>query len=280
MAPIVEHGPVVPLSDLRYVVFDWNGTIMGDATLVCKGTNEVILAYGGHPVTLQEFQALAHFPLIDFWVSRGCDRAALERDGDRVHRIWGDYYTANSHKHHTRPGGKRLLDFLQKSNIPCGIVSNHTEEETLGLMARLHIREYFTDIVARSSLQDATHATLSKHEMLASLLAKLPYAPNEIVVIGDTTGDIEAARACGCTAIALTGGYHSDTRLHRAGPDYLCRQLSEVRYTLARLRDHDPAILTRSLRYPGSTPLPELYVRKRKTQKAYLRHLREGGAMK
>lgn len=53
-------------------------------------------------------------------------------------------------------------------------------------------------------------------------------ARDEIVVVGDTTRDIDAARACGVRAVAVATGHPSRDELERSGPDAVLDSLAEL----------------------------------------------------
>lgn len=55
--------------------------------------------------------------------------------------------------------------------------------------------------------------------------ARRDLAPDEVVVIGDTPRDVEAARACGARAVAVATGPGGHAGLAEAGPDVLLDDL-------------------------------------------------------
>jgi phosphoglycolate phosphatase-like HAD superfamily hydrolase len=68
-------------------------------------------------------------------------------------------------------------------------------------------------------------------------LAGQAIAPGRVVVIGDTPGDIDCARASGCVALAVaTGPSFTADELRAHEPDLLLEDLSDVSGLLDWLR--------------------------------------------
>ena len=74
------------------------------------------------------------------------------------------------------------------------------------------------DLVAATTSSDDVKQTKPAPDIFAVALSKLAgIEPNEVIVVGDTPYDIEAAGKCGIAAIALRSGRFSDQMLQNAG---------------------------------------------------------------
>ena len=69
--------------------------------------------------------------------------------------------------------------------------------------------------------------------MLADLASELDVPAEAMVMIGDTSHDIEMARAFGTAAIGVTYGAHAPSALRAACPDALAASVDELRRLLA-----------------------------------------------
>ncbi len=56
---------------------------------------------------------------------------------------------------------------------------------------------------------------------------RYPFAPSEVIVIGDTPADVSCARALGAVAVAVETGFCQPGELAAAQADYLLRDLTE-----------------------------------------------------
>lgn len=59
--------------------------------------------------------------------------------------------------------------------------------------------------------------------------------PWEMVYVGDTYNDVEAARKAGAKTIAILGGAHSPERIQEAGPDAVLDDFRKLPETLKLL---------------------------------------------
>lgn len=60
----------------------------------------------------------------------------------------------------------------------------------------------------------------------ATVLTGHPFAPDEVIVIGDTVADIECARAVGAVAVAVLTGFEQPEAIRAAQPDYVLPDLT------------------------------------------------------
>ncbi|PZQ59303.1 MAG: HAD family hydrolase [Sphingomonas taxi] len=94
------------------------------------------------------------------------------------------------------------------------------------------------DLVDATTSADDVEKTKPAPDIFAIALEKVaPLAAGDVVVIGDTPYDIEAAATCGIAAIGLRSGGFTDAALHDAGAIALYDDVA------ALLRDYDASPL-------------------------------------
>jgi membrane protein len=94
------------------------------------------------------------------------------------------------------------------------LASSASQPELEHYLDLLDARELVT---ATTSSDDVRH-TKPAPDIFATALGKLPgIGAKEVLVVGDTPYDIEAAAKCGIAAVALRSGKFSDEVLQRAG---------------------------------------------------------------
>lgn len=80
------------------------------------------------------------------------------------------------------------------------------------------------------TLQTADHHPSKPHPaMLEAALFDAAVQPTEAVMIGDTTFDMEMARASGVRAVGVEWGYHAPEELLAAGADYVAATPQQLR---------------------------------------------------
>lgn len=192
--------------NLKGVLFDLDGTLLDTAGDMGAAANHVIASLGLPTLSddvLQCTTSDGSYALL----RAGINEALIEQHGIEVLRGQMLAFYGQNLCHHTRPyeGVPELLDWLNHSDIPWGIVTNKPSALTLPLLAGLPLFEHCRVIVSSDTL------TVKKPHPAPLLFAaeRLVMTPQQCVYIGDHKRDIEAGRAAGMTTIAAIWGYIS-----------------------------------------------------------------------
>ena len=168
----------------------------------------------------------------------------LPRENDATHRKLANTYRDIVHDLRANnvqgvneeplfPGVRELIVGLSAPEMFLGVATGKNLrglEHTLevhGLRERVH------------TLQTADRCRSKPHpEMVLKAMAETGVNAHETVVIGDTSFDMEMARAAGAVAIGVSWGYHEIADLRQAGAHAIIGQPAEL---LAELRRLAPA---------------------------------------
>jgi phosphoglycolate phosphatase-like HAD superfamily hydrolase len=133
----------------------------------------------------------------------------------------------------TLPGVSAVVERLgETAGVVLGLVTGNIEAGArikllpTGLWPRFRVGAYGSDHMDRRRLPGL--ATRRAHALVG-----YPFAPTEVVVIGDTPHDIDCARAFGATAVAVTTGRYTRDELLADRPDHLFDDLGDVERVLA-----------------------------------------------
>jgi HAD superfamily hydrolase (TIGR01509 family) len=103
-------------------------------------------------------------------------------------------------------------------------VNEHGQQVVLASSASKAELDYYLDLLDARGLVKVTASgddvenTKPAPDIFATALAKLPgMQPDEVIVVGDTPYDVEAAAKCGIAAVAVRSGGFSDEVLRKAG---------------------------------------------------------------
>lgn len=212
---------------IKLVAFDWNGTLLSDAVACWESNNNTIKILGGKPTTFSYYRDHNTVPISKYYVGLGLDEGLILKNSERIAKIWHAYYEKRVSKTRTRANARFTLDALAKNNTRTLIFSNHTVEGIALQLKRLKIENYFETVIANDKL-DAAIKARGKKQKLENYIKVKGVKPQEVLVVGDTTEEIEIARDFGGISVAITHGYDSTPRLKKAGPDYLINDLKEL----------------------------------------------------
>ena len=85
-----------------------------------------------------------------------------------------------------------------------GCVPNKSARFPLPLLDQVRLASYFAEVVAGDTLPRKKPDPLP----LLHVCGKLGVAPQDILMIGDSVNDAQAARAAGCPVFCVTYGYN------------------------------------------------------------------------
>jgi len=112
------------------------------------------------------------------------------------------------------PGAHDLLVHVAGGGQKVVLASSASKAELEHYMELLDVR----DLVAAITSADDVENTKPAPDIFAVALDKVaPLGPDEVMVVGDTPYDIEAAGKCGIAAVGLRSGKFSDAALREAG---------------------------------------------------------------
>lgn len=212
---------------IKFVAFDWNGTLLADAVSCLAGDNAVFESFGYKTITLKQFRDNFDVPIINFYTNIGHDPEIFQANFQRNESLFHDVYEKRAAKCRTRANTRTLLSWLEKQKITSIIFSNHTQTGIAKQLKRLKIENFFEIVIANEAIGLAFHGR-SKGEKLKNYIKGQKIKPNEVVIIGDTSEEVEIGQQLGSITVAITNGYHSTSRLKAAKPDYLIHDLKEV----------------------------------------------------
>jgi phosphoglycolate phosphatase-like HAD superfamily hydrolase len=192
-----------------HLVWDWNGTLLDDLSLVITATNAAFEAVGGPEVTPEQHRRDFRRPIMDYYgevLGRVIDVAEFKRLDEAFHqayrlglvnvRLAADAEAAMR----AWPGTQSLLSmWFHEELVPA--VDGYGLSE---LLARV----------------DGNRAELGgdrKAGSLAAHLAALGQPGDRAVLIGDSVDDAEAADSVGAACVLYTGGFTDPDRLREVG---------------------------------------------------------------
>jgi len=126
--------------------------------------------------------------------------------------------------HHTRPYPGVTATLHALSSLTFGVVTTKAQEQAETVLRQLQLASFFQHIqgwVPGLQLKPAPDAVMAA-------LAALRCAPQQALMVGDTTADILAGKAAGLKTCAVTYGFGSLEELQRCQPDYVIDTFSDL----------------------------------------------------
>lgn len=129
------------------------------------------------------------------------------------------------------PFARDVLDDLRgREDVVLGMVTGKAQRGVARVLAAHAMEGWF------STIQTADDAPSKPHPaMVLQAMAEMGAEPQRTVVIGDTSYDMEMAKAAGAHAIGVAWGYHPVEMLRAAGADTIVTDFNAVPAAIAAL---------------------------------------------
>ena len=147
---------------------------------------------------------------LDSFLIKQLDRASQKRK-QRVKKYW------------IIPGVADMLEhFAQR--LPLAVVSARDEHSSLAFIQQFHLEPYFKVIVTSQTCEH----TKPFPDPLIYAARHMGVAPENCLMVGDTTVDMRAARLAGMQALGVLCGFGRQRELLRAGAHEILDSTAEV----------------------------------------------------
>lgn len=124
------------------------------------------------------------------------------------------------------------LNHLQDMELPLGVATNDSYRTAKAHLGRLDVLAHFCFIAG----YDSGHGEKPDPGMVLAFAEHLKLPPNEILMVGDSRHDCEAARAAGAIAVAVTGANGQNAQLTKFA-DHVMPDISTLPELVRNLSD-------------------------------------------
>ena len=209
---------------LKLAVFDCDGTLVDSQYAINECMADAITSVGYPKPDIADVRKVVGLPLVQAIEMIANDSAAPAEEMAKAYsQSWGDMRAEGRLEEPLYDGINAVLDDLVAAEWILGVA---TGKSMRGLKATLDHHDLHHHF---QTLQTADKARGKPDpQMLEFALAETGAKTSETVMIGDTTYDIEMAKAAGITAIGVSWGYHAPEDLKTAGASFIVDSAGEL----------------------------------------------------
>jgi phosphoglycolate phosphatase-like HAD superfamily hydrolase len=192
-----------------HLVWDWNGTLLDDMTLVVEATNASLAELGAGPVSVADHRRDFRRPVSAYYASvigRDLGEEEFARLNDRFHLA----YRAGLATCALSAGARGALTGWGSSQ---SLLSMWYHEQLVPTISRYRLAHHFARVDGLRDPASGGH----KAPHLAAHLDALGIDGRDCVLIGDSIDDADAARSVGARIVLYGRGFTDPERLRETG---------------------------------------------------------------
>lgn len=210
---------------LKLVLFDMDGTLIDSRATIVAAMTRGFLDEGLPPPPATRIHHVVGLSL-----EEALKALAPDQPADRLRRVGEAYRAAYSRRSDgtsdTEPlfGGMRdVLTALEEAGLLLGIATGKARRGLDAILERQGLTGRFLTLQTGD-----TGPSKPNPDMVFRALRETGANAAETVVVGDTTFDIEMARAAGAGAVGVTWGFHPASALVAAGADAIVSETERL----------------------------------------------------
>jgi phosphoglycolate phosphatase len=214
-------------SAYKHIIFDLDGTLSDSREGIF---NAYYYAFNSLNMTRPDEETL--MKLIGPPLQKGfADFFGLQGgENETAVKVFREYYSSNGlYENKLYEGIKELLESLVQAGAALYVATSKYDEYARRVLAFFGIASCFTEIVGAD--YSGYHA--AKTDLVAGILRRNNiHDPMEVVIIGDTRYDIEAAAELEIDSVGVTYGFSSREMIESFDPDYVVEDVKALRKLL------------------------------------------------
>ncbi len=197
---------------IKGILFDVDGTLVMSNDQHALAWQEAFAEYG-YPIAYDDIRKL---------IGKGGDKLISEinpdlneeeGDGRKIKNLRSEIFMKKyANTLHSTPGARQLVMAIQEAGLKTIVASSAKESELESLLIAGGVQ----DLLTESTTSDDVDNSKPDPDIVQVALGKIGHKADEVIMIGDTPYDIEAASNAGVKCIAVRCGGWTDDNLQGA----------------------------------------------------------------
>jgi|SRR5690554_2919616 len=207
------------MKNFEGIIFDVDGTLASTMELIHASFNYITTKYLSKNISREEVIELfgpTEDAILSEWFT------------DNLSEVQNDYYKFYRDEHHTAkayPGIEEVLQFIKSKNVPLGVFTGKGRGTTLITLEVLKLDKYFDLII--------TGDDVVKHkpsgEGIIKFVEEFKLDKSKVLMIGDSTGDVKAAREAGVKVASVLWDSYSKDEILKLSTDFIFYSVDELK---------------------------------------------------
>ena len=206
------------------MIFDLDGTLVHSVPDMHNAINKTLTQYNLENISEQKLQTFVGEGMLSL-SKKVVDYCGGNQElYETVFNSYRQNYSEEPYKYSTlMPGVMKALNYFHDQKIPMGICTNKRQFVTEKLIKQMNLDKFFDVIIgAKDNIP-----LKPKPDMIQITINQFNSIKGSFFMVGDTSNDIDAAKAANIKSIAVNGGYtHVD--INSLGANYTLESMEEI----------------------------------------------------
>jgi phosphoglycolate phosphatase len=213
---------------LNLILFDVDGTLVDSQNIIVAAQHAAFAAFGLEPPSRERSLSIVGLSLSEAFTVLSGPKAPIEGLVEAYKESFATLRTDPTYAEPLCPGALDCLESLRRrDDVLLGIATGKSRRGVAHLLDRHGWRSIF------SIVQTADDAPSKPHPaMIRQAMAELGVPPERTVMVGDSSFDMEMARAAGVRPIGVSWGFQPVAALREAGADVIVDSYADLQKIL------------------------------------------------
>jgi phosphoglycolate phosphatase len=207
----------------KYVIWDFNGTILDDLELCLDLLNQMLAQQDKQPITVENYKEIFGFPIKDYYQEAGISFENISFDA--LSNWFIELYQPLSLKESLHKDVIETLSYIKSHDMKNVLLSASQTDNLKEQIKHFKIEQYFDYVIGTDNVK-----AVGKVERGISFMNDNQINKDEVIYIGDTIHDYEVAKAMGVEVVLFDGGHQSNKRLNALNVDVIQRISDIIKY--------------------------------------------------
>ena len=206
------------------IIFDLDGTLVHSVPDMHNAINKTLAQYNLENISEQKLQTFVGEGMLSL-SKKVVDYCGGNKElYETVFNSYRQNYSEEPYKYSTlMPGVLNALNYFHNQKIPMGICTNKRQFVTEKLIKQMNLDKFFDVVIGERD----NILLKRKPDMIQITINQFNSIKGFFFMVGDTSNDIDAAKAANIKSIAVNGGYtHVD--INSLGADYTLETMEEI----------------------------------------------------
>lgn len=195
---------------IKYVFFDFNGTILNDLDLCIDLLNEILRKQNKKEVTKEEYKKIFGFPISSYYERAGVDFNL--NSFEELSSWFIKEYQPKSYSCKLYPNLIQTVRLLKEKGITVVVLSASEINNLKDQLNKLNIIDYFDYVLGLDNIYAKSKIMVGKNFILEHNIS-----PSEVLFVGDTDHDGKLALELKAKGLLFSGGHQAREVLEPLG---------------------------------------------------------------